>query len=138
LAGLADGSARAEIDPLPAAARAAVDLFPASEHVIDACRRVQAQTRGIVLCPTRLPRSFLSDVGLPPPALHARPTGGGGPATGVDVGYGGPWEPPAPHWRERLWRNRPCCFLHFEVYQRSDRRKAIPRGRRLWRGAAAS
>ncbi len=46
--------------------------------------------------------------------------------TGLDMGYGAPWEPPGRGWRAHLWRNRPCCFLHFEVYQRPAGRAAIP------------
>jgi YVTN family beta-propeller protein len=45
---------------------------------------------------------------------------------GLDLGYGAPWEPPGAAWRQHLWRNRPCCFLHFEVYQRPAGKTAIP------------
>lgn len=81
----------------------------------------------MILCPSALPLATVGWAGGPPPPLHARPTRGiGRRITGLDVGYGAPWEPPGQGWRQHLWRNRPCCFLHFEIYQRSAGRAAIP------------
>jgi hypothetical protein len=32
--------------------------------------------------------------------------------------YGAPWEPGSgSDWRHHLWRNRPCCFFHFELWR---------------------
>jgi hypothetical protein len=31
--------------------------------------------------------------------------------------YGAPWEPDSgPDWQQHAWRNRPCCFLHFDLW----------------------
>ena len=46
--------------------------------------------------------------------------GGNGNAilVGMSFSYGVPWEPDSgPYWRDHLWRNRPCCFLHLEVWR---------------------
>ncbi len=61
-----------------------------------------------------LPRALIGFPGEPPDPLGSglvRPSPHR--IDGVDIGYGAPWEspPPAPH----LWRNRPCCFLHFVI-----------------------
>jgi hypothetical protein len=48
--------------------------------------------------------------------------------TGVDVGYGAPWE--GNGWRLHGWRNRPCCFLHFDVFVRHEGARFIPSGAR--------
>ncbi len=35
---------------------------------------------------------------------------------GVDISYGAPWESESPsRASSHLWRNRPCCFLHFVI-----------------------
>jgi YVTN family beta-propeller protein len=39
--------------------------------------------------------------------------------TGIDLGYGAPWETPG--WQRHAWRNRPCCFLHFVIERLSGR-----------------
>jgi YVTN family beta-propeller protein len=65
---------------------------------------------------------------LPPPALFVRPTAassGPGPIAGVDIGYSAPWE--GRGWRAHRWRNRPCCFLHFNVFRRVQGRRGIPK-----------
>jgi hypothetical protein len=52
--------------------------------------------------------------------------------TGLSFRYGTPVEP-TPHWpawRRNVWRNRPCCFLHFDVLWTPDRPDAIPPGAR--------
>ena len=54
---------------------------------------------------------------------------GRGTAAGVDFSYGAPWEPGSgPDWRLHLWRNRPCCFLHFEIFRRPSGRRNTPAG----------
>jgi hypothetical protein len=51
--------------------------------------------------------------------------------SGVSIGYGAPWEPDCgPDWRLHLWRNRPCCFLHFEVFWRKEGPSHVPAGAR--------
>jgi YVTN family beta-propeller protein len=118
-----DESARRAPDPAARSART-IYLAPTPASVIEQCRRVQAQARFPMLCPRVLPRALIGwPPGQPPP-----PLGGGlirssprrGP-DGVDIGYGAPWEPdpggglPAALVRRHLWRNRPCCFLHFVI-----------------------
>lgn len=133
---------RAQRSPDPAArSAAAIHLAPTPASVIERCRRVQARARFPMLCPRILPRALIGwPPGQPPP-----PLGGGfirmspkGP-DGVDIGYGAPWEAdpgggtPAARVRSHLWRNRPCCFLHF-VIQRGPpapgARPAVLGGRR--------
>lgn len=127
--------------PDPAARSAGtINLAPTPASVIERCRRVQARARFPMLCPRVLPRALIGwPPGQPPP-----PLGGGlirmspkGP-DGVDIGYGAPWEAagggtPTAQVRSHLWRNRPCCFLHF-VIQRGPlapgARPAVLGGRR--------
>jgi YVTN family beta-propeller protein len=97
-------------DPLPKSA-ALVRLAPAPPNVLAACRRLQADVQFAVLCPTLLPRPFLGLPGRPPPVLGVDRLG-----LSLDVGYGGPWETRGS--RRHLWRNRPCCFLHFVIGRR--------------------
>jgi hypothetical protein len=41
---------------------------------------------------------------------------------GLAFTVGAPWEPASgSDWRLHAWRNRPCCFLHFEVYRPPQR-----------------
>ena len=64
----------------------------------------------------------MPDVGGRVPALtaeHFRYRDGGGEVVQFTYQYGAPVEPESgPGWRRRLWRNRPCCFLHFDLYRR--------------------
>jgi hypothetical protein len=91
------------------------------------CRRAQARTRVQVLCPDLLPVAWLrpwrTPAGTPPPRLSAQLADyldRGGRNILLAFGYGAPWEPDSgPGWRTHLWRNRPCCFLHFEVFTRA-------------------
>jgi hypothetical protein len=51
--------------------------------------------------------------------MHAEYRDRGGRTVLVAFSYGAPWEPDSgPDWREHLWRNGPCCFLHFEIFAR--------------------
>jgi hypothetical protein len=131
-------------DPPPAKALSPPKLLPTPRRVIAECRRAQGRSPFPILCPLRLPRPLVAWRGdvprlvaamLPAPGtvwssrsdpryLHRR-------AGGVTIGYGGPWEPDSgPDWREHLWRNRPCCFLHFEIFWRRAGRRQIPSGAR--------
>ncbi len=79
-----------------------------------ACAGLQNRVSFRVLCPRLLPRAVVGFPGQPPPILvttfiRRDPTH----YTGLDFGYGAPWE--APGWRRHRWRNRPCCFLHFVI-----------------------
>ena len=114
-------------DPAPARVFGRVRLFPTPVRVLTQCRLKQAQTAFPILCPARLPRPFLSwPPGEPLPAVHAERIPGG-----LTIGYGGPWEPDSgPDWRLHLWRNRPCCFLHFELFRRAPGRRNMPAGAR--------
>jgi hypothetical protein len=47
---------------------------------------------------------------------------------GISFAYGAPWEPGGgdPTWREHLWRNRPCCFMHFELWKALRGKPSFP------------
>ena len=113
-------------DPVPTRALAPVRLLPTPARVVAQCRRAQARASVRVLCPRRLPRPFVRWPGGELPRLGAYLLPGG-----VGIGYGGPWEPDSgPDWRLHLWRNRPCCFLHLEVFRRRPGASSIPAGAR--------
>jgi YVTN family beta-propeller protein len=81
-----------------------------------------------MLCPRVLPRGVIGWPGQPPPPLGAaliRASARAGPV-GIDIGYGAPWEGGGSGWRQHLWRNRPCCFLHFVVQRGAPVRGARP------------
>lgn len=117
-ASVALASVKRSIDPRLKSA-ATINLVEAPWTVTWSCRRLQARVRFAVLCPTVLPRAVLGYPGEPPPVLGSDRYASSEP--GLDIGYGAPWETDsgggvtkakvAPH----LWRNRPCCFLHFVV-----------------------
>jgi hypothetical protein len=126
-------------DPAPAAALAPAPLLPTPKRVIGRCRAAQSRASFPILCPALLPRPFLG----PPRGVTADPLpdwtaswrSRSDPAYrkrrfgGVTIGYGAPWEPDSgPDWRLHLWRNRPCCFLHFEVFRRGEGRRHVPAG----------
>jgi YVTN family beta-propeller protein len=125
-------------DP-PARSAKIVHLAPTPASVIEQCRRVQAEAHFRMLCPRVLPRALIGWPGQPPPPLRAvlirsNPRR---PPDGVDIGYGAPWEfysgQPASLVRPHLWRNRPCCFLHFVVQRgapASGARPAVLGGKR--------
>jgi len=115
------------IDPAPPLAFAPVRLAPVPARVVASCRSIQARARVPLLCPTLLPRATVDLPGLPPRALSIRPyyNSVGRPIAGVDIGYSSPWE--GRGWRAHRWRNRPCCFLHFNVFRRAPGRRAIPK-----------
>jgi hypothetical protein len=101
-----------------------LEAAPAS--VVAQCQLVQARIRVAVLCPRKVPRAWLrawrARPGTPPPVLSAQHTeylDRGGRNLLMTFGYGAPWEPDSgPGW-QHLWRNRPCCFLHFELFTRT-------------------
>ena len=103
-------------DPVARSAKTVV-LLPTPRLVVEECRRAQDEGRFRMLCPRVLPRAAIGWPGQLPPPLRAAPirSSSGRRADGVDVGYGAPWESASPGWRQHLWRNRPCCFLHFVV-----------------------
>lgn len=123
-----EGGRRVADPPLPAAF-APVRLTPVPGRVVARCRSIERRARMPILCPTRLPRAFTAGIpGFPPPALVVTPMGDffHRRITGVDIAYGAPWE--SDGWRAHRWRNRPCCFLHFDVFRRAPGRRAIPPG----------
>jgi hypothetical protein len=139
------GPLRPASDPAPASAFRPVRLYPAPPSIVNRCRVAQARSRFPILCPARLPRPFIAWGREKPPALLAEmlPAPGSSwrsrsdPAyrnrrlSGVSIGYGAPWEPDSgADWRRHLWRNRPCCFLHFEVFWRAEGRQHVPPGAR--------
>jgi YVTN family beta-propeller protein len=105
------GDGRSSVDPAPTSA-GLVRLAPPPARVLETCRRLQADVLFPVLCPTLLPYPLLGWPGRATPVVGASQSG-----LTLDIGYGGPWEsePIKPH----LWRNRPCCFLHFVVGARA-------------------
>ncbi len=113
-------------DPAPRTAFAIVRLWPVSEQITTQCRLAQESTRVPLLCPRRLPHAWLrpwrTPPGTPPPAPSAQRADfidRGGRTILLTFSYGAPWEPDSGlGWRQHLWRNRPCCFLHFEVFTR--------------------
>lgn len=121
-------------DPAPGAAFAPIRLQAVPVRTERRCRG-----SGVRLCPSALPRPFLGPL-LPtgkngrPPALNVESRtylDHGGRFAWVSFSYGAPWEPDSgPDWRRHLWRNRPCCFLHFEVYRRLGGPRVIPENAR--------
>lgn len=103
----------------PAAAFAPVRLLPLPARVATQCRLASR----LRLCPQRLPRATLSlRPGAAPPPLFAVRAGplrdGDAEMIGISFAYGAPWEPGSGSgWRRHLWRNGPCCFLHFELWR---------------------
>jgi hypothetical protein len=114
------------LDRPPPAAFAPVRLSPIPPAAVVECERLQRRSRQTILCPARLPRATLRPdrPRLPPwplrteifgdprrPDRHA--------LNGVDFSYGTPVEPTSGKnwWRQHLWWNRPCCFLHFGAYR---------------------
>jgi hypothetical protein len=109
-------------DPAPRAAFALLRL-----QAVPAWAELRCRRSGVRLCPSALPRPFLGPLlstgeNGHPPALQVQTKtylDRGGRFAWVSFSYGGDWEPDSgPDWRQHLWRNRPCCFLHFEVYRR--------------------
>jgi hypothetical protein len=143
----ADVSARSGasgVDPAPPLAFAPVRLKPVSARLVARCRAIQAQARRPLLCPSVRPRATAAGIpGLPPRAVAVTPIGDfvRGRIAGVDIGYGAPWEGAC--WTAHRCRNRPCCFLHFDVFRRPPGSRAIPPRARLaalggWRGLLVS
>ena len=94
-------------------------LYPLPRQAVVQCQLA----RKLGVRPARLPRATVAlrpeDA---PPRLVAeryRPgRNGSAVLVGTSFAYGAPWEPASgPNWRAHLWRNRPCCFLHFEIWR---------------------
>jgi hypothetical protein len=127
-------------DPAPRTALGRPRLFPIAKRVKRQCRLAQARAPAPLLCPRRLPHAWLrpwrTPRGTPPPALtvqRADYLDRGGRSVLLTFGYGAPWEPDSGQgWRQHLWRNGPCCFLHFELIARvRGRALALAGGRRV-------
>jgi hypothetical protein len=114
---LAPGSAR------PIARLPAPRLWPLPERARQQCARLQAHVRFVVLCPRQVPRPtrgwrrgdrpapVSSDIFGSPQPPHLRTP------YGLEYGYSAPVEPESGrNWRQLVWHNRPCCFLHFVVF----------------------
>lgn len=124
-------AADAAKDPPVSSAFAPVRLHATTTRVQTQCLLIKA----IGLCPRRLPRPTIPFMGrgtLPPlGAEHFRYRDGGGEVVQFTYHYGAPWEPDSgPDWRQHLWRNRPCCFLHFDLYRRLNGPRHIRPGSR--------
>jgi hypothetical protein len=110
----------------PPAAFAPVVLHRLSGGAAATCRSWQRRTPLRLLCPTSLPRATLGPANIRdprPPRLSAVVVGapkrpGSIGLLGFEFSYSAPVEPTSgPGWRQHLWHNRPCCFLHFGVYR---------------------
>jgi hypothetical protein len=105
-------------DPPPKAAFAFVRLYAPPAQARTQCHLAAR----VELCPERLPRAWIAyRRGASPPALSASRFSAGRNGDAVEVGisftYGAPWEPDSgPDWRQHTWRNRPCCFFHFDLW----------------------
>jgi hypothetical protein len=77
-----------------------------------------------------LPRAFIGLRGSPPQLVAERFKAGlkGKPVlAGMSFSYGAPWEPGSgAGWQDHVWRNRPCCFLHFELWKSLRGQPAFP------------
>jgi hypothetical protein len=130
---LVTAAAHARVDgwpPRPSARvlNAPVRLRPLPRAAARVCKRQQRAVRFVVLCPLRLPRATYAYNG-PPPPLRALPVvfvlgGETGRLYGMEFAYSAPVEGGS-DWRQHVWLNRPCCFLHFTVWRAMG---AIPRG----------
>ncbi len=107
------GVSRSSVDRAPASA-GLVRLAPTPARAFAMCRRLQTDVQFPVLCPTHLPYPLLGLPGRAPPVVGASRSG-----VTLDIGYGAPWE--GKGIKSHLWRNRPCCFLHFVVGARARR-----------------
>jgi hypothetical protein len=132
---LVTAAAHASVDgwpPRPPARilNAPVRLRPLPLAAARLCEREQRPVRFAVLCPLRLPRATFGYNGRPP-RLRAIPSGDvrNGKVSrhyGVEFEYSAPVEG-GPGWRQHVWLNRPCCFLHFTVWRAKG---AMPGGLR--------
>ncbi len=126
-------------DRPPRAAFAPVRLEPVPAAAIAACQRLQRRSRQTVFCPARLPRATLrpSNPRQGPPSLRWELFGDARDPerhalNGLDFGYSAPVEPTSGRswWRQHLWWNRPCCFLHFGAYRVGRGAGPLPAGLR--------
>jgi hypothetical protein len=98
-------------------------LWPLPKRARLQCARLQARVRFIVLCPQRVPRPTRGwKPGDSPPPLYSDIFGSlSHPELrtpyGLELGYSAPVEPQSGrNWRQLVWHNRPCCFLHFTIF----------------------
>jgi len=117
-------------DPPSAGVLAPPRLIAAPASAINQCRLAQARMReAVVLCPSELPQATVARLGTaagtPPPRLISERTmyvDAGGKNERLTFTYGDVWEPVSgAGWQSHLWRNRPCCYLHFEIFTRTHR-----------------
>jgi hypothetical protein len=98
-------------------------LWPLPELARQQCVRLQAHVRFVVLCPRRVPRPTRGwKRGEPAPPVTSDIFGSpqrpqSHTPYGLEYGYSAPVEPQSgPNWRQLVWHNRPCCFLHFTIF----------------------
>ena len=126
--GASSGGALPTADPPPKAAFAPVRLYPLPKRALTQCQLARA----VQLCPRRLPRAWIAyRRGGTPPKLSAERFGplrnGVAFEAAIIFSYGAPWEPDSgPDWQQHLWRNRPCCFLHFELWHALPGKPTLP------------
>lgn len=98
----------------PVAAASTITLEAAPPVVFKACRTAAANQSFRILCPTALPYPAVGwpPGSLPPPMYVALQNDSR--EFEINVSYGAPWEQASgTDWKQHLWRNRPCCFVHF-------------------------
>ncbi len=112
-------AAMASHDPAPQAAFAPTKLLPIPKQVVVQCRLAKE----LRVCPARLPQPTIALRSTDPlPKLYAErysaSRNGDAVMVGIGFTYGAPWEPGSgSDWQHHLWRNRPCCFMHFDLWR---------------------
>jgi hypothetical protein len=107
----------------PSASLSAPRLLPVPRAIRATCETTARQFGIRVLCPTMLPRASVGwPRGRPPPSVHVMLYGTRHLFAGLSFGYGAPWEPGvSPGYEQNAWRNRPCCFMHFDLVRANAR-----------------
>lgn len=98
-------------------------LRPLPERARQQCARLQAHVQFVVLCPEHVPRPTRGwKRGDPAPPVTSDLFGSPQHPQlrtpyGLEYGYSAPVEPQSgSNWRQLVWHNRPCCFLHFTIF----------------------
>lgn len=107
-----------------------IALSPLPAQAVRQCQAIQRVAAFTVLCPAQLPRAWIASPQgkLPRLRAHRGIDPNGSAVAGVYFDYGAPWEPDSRNWRAHVWADRPCCFLHFEVFRRPAGARWIPDG----------
>jgi hypothetical protein len=126
--GACGGGSRDAADLPPKTAFAPARLYSLPTRALTRCHLARA----LQLCPRRLPRAWIAyRHGAAPPQLTAVRVAAGRNGNAIEVGimfsYGAPWEPDSgPDWKKHAWRNRPCCFFHFDLRHAVRGKPTVP------------